>query len=414
MTIPDKKYMALLFYWGAIFSLIFSPFTLSVSLIALCVLAFIKWKNDRGRLDFSPDVAGWRRLAPVSAFYPLLSLVLIFVLALWPGWPIEDWDFWIDRLRTRLPLLLLPPAFIILPSLGKREFNGLMYVFVIMLAVTSIGVGINYAMNFEAIQEIIKQGRSIPVPRNHVRFSVLMAIGVVAGIYLVEQRFYWFRPWETRFLGGLTIFLFLFIHVLSVRTGLAALYFALAVLALRYILINKKYATGLVLLGGLALAPVLAYRLAPSFKAKIDYMRYDWYMFQQGQGGINSDSGRFASLDAGRHIFMQHPWAGIGTANLGKAMHDYINRRYPGFEAHMPPNQFLYVAAATGVIGLLIFTFALLFPLLYQRAYRHIFIAGLYAVLFVTLLIDHPLDSSMGVGTHCVFLLLALKQRSNR
>lgn len=412
MIIPGKKYMVLFFYLAALFSLIYSPFTLSVSLIALCVLAFIKWKNERGRLDFFPDVAAWRKLMPPAPNYPIYALILIFALTLFAGWPVQEWDFWLDRLRTRLPLLLLPLAVVIHPPLSTREFNGLLYAFVLMLVFTCIGVGINYATHFEAVHDMIKQGQSIPVPRNHVRFSVLMAIGVVAGIYLIQQKHYWYKPWENRVMIVMTAFLFIFIHILSVRTGLAALYLAMGALLLRYILVNKKYLTGALMMVALVLLPVIAYRTAPSFKAKIDYMRYDWYMFQQGQGGINSDSGRFASLDAGWDIVKKHPWLGIGTANLRKAMREYIHKNYPGFEVHMPPNQFLYVTATTGIVGLLVFLFAFFYPLLYGANYRHIFIAGLYAVLFVTLIIDHPLDSSMGVGTHCVFLLLALKQRS--
>ena len=409
-TVPSKKSMVLFFLVLTAFSLVYSPFLLSDGFIGLSALAFFKWKNAKGQLSFMPDVERFRILSPLRPHFPVLSFVLVFAVVLWAGWPVRDWDFWFDRLRMKAPFLVLPFTFILLPEIPRREYLGVLYFFVVILFLTCIGVGINYLNHFDEINIALKEGRSIPVPRHHIRFSVLMSIGIVAGLYLYREGFYLFRQWERKLVGGMTLFLFVFIHVLSVRSGLAALYFALFVLLVRYILMKRKYLIGLGLAAALLAVPFMAYKTVSSFQAKVDYMRYDWYMFRQGEGGINSDSGRFASLAAGWDIFRKHPLAGVGAANLRVEVRDYIEKHYPGFEVHMPPNQFLYVMSGTGLIGLAVFIFGFFYPLMIRTMRRDLFFLGLYAILLMNMMTDHSMEASMSVGMACFFSLVGLKR----
>lgn len=392
--------------------MVYSPFLLSFSFFAFGTLAVFKWKNEKGQFSLMPDFERFKVLFPMRQHLQMLSFGLLFLIVLWPGWPVEDWDFWFDRLRMKAPFLLAPIAFILLPPVSRRDYLGTLYFLLAVLFLTCVGVGINYLSHFEEINILLKQGRNIPVPRHHIRFSILIAVSIVSGIYLYQQGFYLFRKWEKNLIAGMTLFLFVFIHILSVRSGMAALYFALFILVGRYILAARKWRMGVLLLSALIAAPLIAYRLAPSFQAKVAYMRYDWYMFQRGEGGINSDSGRFASLDAGLTIASEHPLTGVGAANLRKAVRTHITDLYPGFEVHMPANQFLYVMAGTGILGLVLFITGFFYPLFARKNYTDFFLLGLYAVLFTHMMIDHSLEAAMSIGMACFLLLLSLKYHS--
>ena len=64
------------------------------------------------------------------------------------------------------------------------------------------------------------------------------------------------------------------------RSGLLALYVALSLLAVRYILTSRRYLLGLGILAVLVAMPLLAYQYVPSFRAKVDYMRWGLIKFQ--------------------------------------------------------------------------------------------------------------------------------------
>lgn len=412
--IPSKKTMIHLFFGVIVVSMVYSPFFLSFSLFAFGTLAVFKWKNEKGQFSLMPDFKRFRTLFPLRRHLPMLSFSLLFLIVVWPGWPVEDLDFWFDRLRIKAPFLLAPIAFILLPPITRRTYLGVLYFLLIVLFLTCIGVTINYLSHFEEINELLKQGRNIPVPRHHIRFSILIALGIIAGIYLYQQGFFLFRKWEKTLIAGMTLFLFVFIHILSVRSGMVALYFALFVLVVRYILAERRFRMGMLLLAALVAAPLIAYRLVPSFQAKVAYMRYDWYMYRHGQGGINSDSGRFASLDAGLSIATDHLLMGVGAANLRKAVREHVTDLYPGFEVHMPANQFLYVLAGTGLIGLALFVTGFFYPLFAQKNYQDLFFLGLYAILLSSMMTDHSMEASMSVGMACFWLFLSLKYFAGR
>ena len=138
-------------------------------------------------------------------------------------------------------------------------------------------------------------------------------------------------------------------------------------------------------------------------------MKYDYYMYNKGEGELYADSGRLVSIKVGLDIARRYPWFGVGAGNLKAEVKRVFAEDYPGFEeAHMPHNQFLFVAAGSGIIGLLIFLFAFFFPLFYKKNYRHTLFLGFYSIIFVAFMIEHSIENSIGVGFYVFFLSLLL------
>ncbi len=298
-----------------IIGLIYSPYLLSVSMFMLTAVSVFHIEiSPRFRFGLHPAmIANVRSFLKNKAF---LVITIYFFIVLLSGVMTYDFDYWLERLRLKLPFLLLPFVFVSIPSFSRRQYFGLLYFLVVVLVISCIGIGVNYWMYFEEINQLILQGQVIPTPRNHIRFSLILALGIVAGFYLYQKNFSWKYAWERKLLFGMTTFLFLFIHVLSVRSGLMALYAAIFVLCLSFIYQTRRYLMGGLILLSLLLLPFLAYKTIPSFKSKIDYVRYDLKMYKEGKGGIYSDSGRITSLKTGLKIAKKSPLFGVGAGNL--------------------------------------------------------------------------------------------------
>ena len=404
---PNAKDRLTFFVLGGILvSLVYSPFTLTLGMILLAVVTFFNW--DRGP---QLDQAAWRRLGRPWRQPDLLVWALPFFLVLVAVWGMEDPAYWIERLRVKLAFLALPLIFIGMRPLRQREIDGLLYFFVLLLFLSCLAVAINYGLHFEAINAALERGQPMPTPRNHIRFSVLAATAVVAGIHLIATKFYWRRRWERRLLIGLTAGIFLGVHLLSVRTGLVVLYGALFALANLYLLRARAYRSWAASLLALLLLPLAAYFLVPSLQKRIDYMRYDLFMHRRGKGQDYADSGRIASLRIGYAIWRDHPVFGTGAGGLRPEVHRRFTARYPGYpNPLMPHNQWLYLAAATGLFGLIVSAAAFFFPLLYRDQWRYPPLLGVYTIVFLLFAVEHTIENSMGAGFVAFFIPLLLNR----
>ena len=411
----EKPQLTYFFYIVTIVGLVVSPFLLSVGMISLAVLSLIRFRVNRRTFWVDIDREAIGRMFQLLRYPSYAAVTLFFFVVLIGPLPEGDWGYWWGRLRIKLPFVGLPLVFLGHPPLSKRGLNGLLYFLTFFLLLTAIGVSTNYFLNAEEIDAMLKKGHPMPTPRNHIRYSLIVALSVLAGGYLYQQGFYLKYRWERWLTLASTLLLFAFMHLLSVRTGLVGLYFAIGILTLRYIVLSRRYLVGGLLLLLLAAAPVAAYYAVPSLKAKVDYMRWSYLKYQEGEGEVYADPGRIASLQIGWELFREHPIVGIGHGNLRAEVERRFDAYYPGHpKALLPHNQFLFVMAGSGLLGLLLFLIGFFYPLFYRRNYRHAVFLGFYSVAFLSFAIEHTIENSIGVGFYVFFLLLLLTHLNRR
>lgn len=334
-----------------------------------------------------------------------LSLLLL-VPALSFFWSL-DIAYWWTRTRVRLPFFVLPFAFANLPQLSKRDLCMVLYLLVWVMVLFCIGVWINYGLDYENIQEGLAQGHSIPVPRHHIRFNLILVTAILSGGWLWWQRFVWRYPEERRYLGGAVLFLFYFLHVLSVRSGMAALYIALFYTALRFIWRTRRWKTGVVVLVGMAALPFLALKTLPSLQTKIEYTLHDWNQYRAGLGDDYSDAERWVSLSIGWQLFREAPWLGIGAGDLPMEVQRVANDHFSHYtiEPKLPHNQFIYILAGTGLLGLLASCIAW-FATIFEGNNRGFYLFSAFQfVVFVSFLVEYTLETSIGVTFYLFYLL---------
>ncbi len=421
----------MLFLFAVIISaLIYSPFLLSAAMIGLATLFTftVDWKA-KAWVRFNPNFFRYFQNFFQSRVH--LAITLIFWITFLSGIMTEDWDYWSNRLMMKLPFLVLPIIFCGLPPLSRRQYWGLLYFLVFALTVTCIGIGINYLLHFEEINTLMKQGRPMPTPRNHIRFSLVLAVGNLAAFYLWRLGFKFRYNWEPKAMLVAGIFLFIMIHLLSVRSGLAALYLAILGLAIRYTWQTKKYWVGIAVGMGLAVVPLTAYYAIPSFQAKVAYVRYEFWIREHNLGGNYSDLWRIISLRMGLDIGNEHPLLGVGAGNLRQEVIDRYAKYYPDIEhIRMPHNQFISVYAGTGLVGLAIFLFALGYPLYWvlwkgrgspennhktsssDLSLGNALFLGFHIIIFASFMVENTIENSMGVGIYAFYLLLWLQVKA--
>lgn len=380
---------------------VFSPVLISLGLIVLCAGLVLDFRP----LGFTYD---WRKGLPrilrTGLFWGLTGLYLWLLLTFWQTY---DWDYYLDRLRIKVPLLLLPLAWagVAFDRGGGGELSrAIVYVFAGFIAVVLAGVLVNYALHFEKVNALIYVGKAVPVPRgNHVRFSLLAALAATAALH-------GFLSWRRWPMLALAAFLFVGLHLLAVRTGLVLLYAGWGVLLLFSFGRGRGSGVGgkVIALLGLLTFPVIAYLTIPSLRTKLNYARYELFHRSPGQddGGTYSDEGRLRSIQLGLEVWRAHPALGVGPGNLEAAMDGIYAHRAPGAEPLRPHNQFVSALAGGGLFGGIVTVGCFLVIGFGGGRWRRPLFLAFWVMLSLSCLVENTLETSVGVTIFTLTLLL--------
>lgn len=372
-----------------IFSLLYSLFLISLSVILLCVLgiAYRLFSRDKTYI-IKPAV-----FISIGILPYLLGLVIS-----------DDVFAAIIELQHRVAYLFVPLAAILLPAPDRREALRVITVFIAVMLVSTIPVLVTYGANFEEITASLGMGKSIPTPIDHVRYSIFLSIAAIFSflLYLRKEKDWISRKWFLLFFG----LFFIIVHVLAVRSGIALLYLSLLLVGTAILIMRKKYRWIFLLWIVIGTSPFLAFHLVPSFKNKMLYMKYDVSQYLSGKGENYSDSERLRSLQIGFDIWKEHRVIGVGSGDM-KAEVERKYRETFGQEGQpkTPHNQILKVLAVSGILGLLCFLISIYFPVLYQQNYKDPFILSLTIIITVSFLVEATLERSYSL---VLYLLLAV------
>ena len=221
------------------------------------------------------------------------------------------------------------------------------------------------------------------------------------------KRFYLRYPKERRWLAVAVVFLFFFIHLLTVRSGIAALYTALFFSIARFVWRTQRWKIGLVALALIIITPVIAYQTLPSLQERIGYMIFDWQQYKSNSGDDYSDAERWISLQAGLQLWQEHPWIGVGTGDLPAEIQRVVNARFPNYtvEPKLPHNQFIYILSGTGLLGLLCSLAAFFSPIVVGPQ-RHFYLFAVFQVMvLLSFLVEYTIETSPGVAYYLFYTL---------
>lgn len=340
-----------------------------------------------------------------------LSFGLIYLLHVASGlWQARLADAALQQdLVLELPFVLLPVSFLLLPGWRPGHKRLLWLVLIGCCLAAAAGAAANYWHHHEEINRLYLQSQVMPTAPDHIRFSLLVSMAVLAGaVLLATGRL----PKRLRHaLLGAVLLLFLFQHLLAVRSGLVTMYAAIA-LGLGWLGWQLgRWKT--VLVGGLAMAALAGacLLLFPTLQNKITNTRDDSARLETvGAANNYSVTARVYSYAAAWGVVRAHPVAGVGKVKLEDAMAWQYHARFPeiGPEHYLlPHNQFLYNLAAYGAVGLVVFLFGFYYPLWLGIRRRNIMLLLMYLIVSLSFTVEYTLETQIGVLTGLFFILLA-------
>ncbi len=402
-------------------SLVWSRFLLSFSLGAIFIVALFeisKGKDSKMTLFqwIFEYLQFWHWQCPPQYFSKftknnsLLALTIPFLLVLLSGFWSENLPYWLSRVQLRLPFLLLPFAFSQIPTISKRQLQSLLFFFSIVISVNMALVLTNYALNFEDITKKMGQGISMPFLKEHIIFSVMAAFACLVGVELWRSSFFIKYKWEKNVIAALSVFIFVGLHIIAVRTGLIALYLCLILRGVLFIFQSRRYIVGVTGLLVLALIPYLSYQFLPSFQQRVHYAIWDFEQYQMGDPSAKSDSERLVSLKIGSQIFSENKILGVGFGDIEQEMKRLYEQNYPQLDPKMPHNQWLLTAMGLGIIGLAISLISFVIPLLEKQRFKNFTFLSLHVLIFVFCMTDIPFEGTFSLSFYVFFVCLFLNQ----
>ncbi len=292
----------------------------------------------------------------------------LWLLPLLSGWWSADQSAWTDVLRIKLPLLLLPLGWVGL-SLNSQAWTRLGW---LLVGCTFLGLVYSVLPWFHdavSVQADYLRGKSLPTPlgNDRVRFSWL----IVAVLWWLLMQWERATPQKRWWILALGLFFVLYLHVLAVRIGLVCFYLLAGFVLLRQGVQLRHRRTVLVLLALLFILPFVLYRTLPTFRARVDYIRYDWsYTFQGKYLPGGNDAIRMQSLQAAGTCIRNGPIYGAGFGDIRSVMDSVYARQQPGLtsdERIYPANEWGVYGVGMGWVGLFGFS-ALMIGLFFLRS----------------------------------------------
>lgn len=351
----------------------------------------------------------------------LLGLTALFFLYLFGGIGTQDQDFWLDKVRIKLPFAILPFAFVALPDFSPKTLRNLMAAFVGITTLSVLVVLFRYAIQPAEFAQPYIQGMVMPTPLNHIRYSLVVAFGMAVSVWLARpseqvptavlqmagrrfpSRWLWFLP---------ALFLLGFLHILAVRSGLLAAYLVVGYLLIHAMVNRRRYALGTLVIVGALAAGWAAQEYVPTLRNRISYARYDLEQYFSGEVNPDlSDAKRIGSIQAGLQLLAENPLTGVGIGNIKPALKAVYQEHFPGLVENnpLPHNQFVLVAACTGLIGLATLLWALAAPFFAPGMLHNTLFISLQLVMLPSMLTEATLETQYGLTIYLFFTLLFLR-----
>ncbi len=349
-----------------------------------------------------------RQNLPFVIFSGVFFLHLIYVVNV----DLENWNYFWERISIKLPFLILSISFILLPKISEKRYLFIYYFYFIILFITIIMALANYIQHFEAINEAYHRSKTLPVIVNHVRYSLMVCLGIFIGIWLSIKKFHLFHRIERAIIITITVIMFLFLHLMSVRSGLFAFYLILIISSFYVGIKEQKIKQSIIVVIVCIFMPLLCYFTIPTFKNKVENSLSDLSQLNdQYMANYHSLTGRIFSYKVGWSLFKENPVFGVGIGNLKQQtsleyIKDYglINES----KRLLPHNQYLRYLTAFGIIGMSVFLICFYAPLFLNKSYHNYMLFLQYLIVSISFLFEGTLETQLGNNLSILFILLPL------
>ena len=336
----------------------------------------------------------------------LFSLCYLFLLLSF--FYSDNKHYLLERLQIKIPLLLYALFWPSLVNISTKQLRIIFYAFIGVIVISALGMLTNYALHFDEVNQLYLQSKLMPGPINHIRFSLLVVFAIYFIYYYQKHILRFNKCKELNLLIACAIFLIVFLHIYSVRSGLLALYAVIAIALFNHTIASKSIKQLLIVFGGISLIAVTSIMISPTMRNKIINTQQDVNVYQNCEDpNFNSLATRMVSYKTALIIYNENKLWGCGQGDLRDKNDALFKRDYPSIVTPIiPHNQFIYYLAATGIIGLLIFSIAFTAPLWVDKFYRWEFMQVGYAILLLAFQFEPMIETQIGVACTIVMIFI--------
>lgn len=341
-----------------------------------------------------------------------LSLTIVYWVHLFSGlWHNSLFDKELLKdLVLQLPFLLLPVSFLLLPTWRPVHKRIVWAVLIGCCSISAVAATINYSLHSQEITGQYDRSQVMPTEPDHVRFSILVSIAILSGcIQLLTKGLANSSRWVIGISVGL---LFLFQHLLAVRSGLLSLYLAGILLLLGIGWQLKSWKTAAVSIVLVIVVGLVCLWSLPTLQLRIHNTVYDTMQRGAASSANNfSVTARLYSYEVAQTIIQQHPLLGVGKAQLEYKMAQQYSYRYPEININnylLPHNQFIYNLASYGIVGLVFFLWGFYYPLWMMMRQHNLLGIIICVIITISFMSEYTLENNLGVIIGLFFTLVAL------
>jgi hypothetical protein len=377
-------------------SLFFSRAILSLSMMVFVLVSFIHKDILQQFRKFLSTPLLW-------------SICLLFLLPLISGLWSNNLEQWLNILRLKLPLLMLPVAFASPFHLSGKQWKILALLFTGLVTAGTAWSLFYYSSDMVAIEQGYLRSKSIitPLKDDHVRFSWMVSLAALLAGWLG------FRDLQKRSQWGWLYFLIsagliIYLHVLAARTGLLSFYIILFLLLISSIYARWKPRYSLLFFFLLIALPVTAYFSLPTLRNRVTYFKYDQEYFKDTHylpGG--NDAVRVISLKAGWEVLNANKITGVGFGDINDKILEWYHINYPGMKEDdkiYPSSEWLVYGTGCGWVGVVIFTMIMMIPF-FEKTKERLLWWGLNLTAAFSFLFDIGLEVQFGVFLYAFCVL---------
>lgn len=352
---------------------------------------------------------GWHRIPAWAWILPVLAglqALVQFVHGQQEGWE--------QKIMLRLPLLAFP---LVISVWRNQRINSAFITAMALVHCWLAGASVlNYAAHFRFLNQMVLESKPLPLFSQvyHIEFSIMLAVFSLSGLFELVRRGSEIRVnlW-LQLLFAATVLNVIFLHVLSVRSGMLAFWAgAVAGLWLTGPIGGRKLVRIIILIVAMLISVAV---LTPSIRNRVVNTLDDLRTVRTG-GDVNDKSfgRRWEAWKTGLEVVKNRPLAGVGLCGVEAALQAQFNAT--GSSLHptnriMPHNQWLDFTLQSGIpAGIL---YLLFFIMAGFRALRERlpFFAGVLFAIMLSGMFESLLERQAGVITALVGLTLSAMHR---
>lgn len=322
-----------------------------------------------------------------------------------------------ERLQIKLPFLLYALLWPSAPKLAGTHLRALVWAYTAVITATVTCILGNYALHFAEINQMYLESKIMPGPISHIRFSLLVVFGIYFIYYFIKNELAFKPTTERNVLIAIALFLCVFLHIYSVRSGILTLYVTTALVLFNHIWKSRNIKHLMVATSVIGCIGIGSFLLSPTMRNKLINTQQDVGVYQNDKDpNYNSLATRMVSYKTALELFEENIWIGCGQGDLKDKNDALFRQNYPTIVTPiLPHNQFLLYLAATGILGVLVFTLSFTAPLWVDKGFKLEFLQVGYTILLIAFQFEPMIETQVGVICTILFIFIPiLFVRNNR